>query len=103
MERDKYSLTATLEKLYNFDADLLQKTLRIIVDSWRGQPDSFLPEIVEGVALYLIDHYPVDPLELTEALAALRCGPLGLVNAAMAAQKETLATAVAKQIAAIHR
>lgn len=95
-------LMARLERLYNFNADLLRDALRIIVDSWSGHPDSLRPEIVEGVALYLLDHV-TDPRELVETLAALRCGPMGLIDAARENFDAQLAVAVADQIAAIHR
>lgn len=96
------NLTRTLEKLYTFNADLLRDTLRIIVDSWSGHPDSLRADVVEGVALYLLDNN-VDPKELVETLAALRCGAIGLVEAAREADSRQLAIGIAEQIAAIHR
>jgi hypothetical protein len=63
---------STLEAIYLRNADLAERSLRVIVDAWNGTLQSLRADVVGGVAAFLADAGAIDTAELARRLRPLK-------------------------------
>ena len=86
------SLT-TVEAIYVRDANLVERTLRVIVDAWRGNILSLRADFVGGVAAFLADAGDIDDAELSRRAGAY--SPTEILEATTGDRRRKLAAYLA--------
>lgn len=79
---------STLEAIYLRNADLVERSLRVIVDAWGGMLQSLRADFVSGVAAFLADAGPIDDRELSRRLRPL--SPVDVMNATAGDRRRNL-------------